>query len=173
MVARCARVFLLLALAGGAAAAEPLALWYRQPANLWVEALPIGNGRLGAMVFGRPVHERIQFNEQTVSTGEPHHYAHKGAYLQLEKLRSLLFAGKQKEAEELATREFMSVPIRQKAYQAFGDLQFDFPTLTDGGLSDYRRSLDLDTAVAVTEFAAGGVTYRREEFASHPANGIV
>src|SRR5579863_9652821 len=122
----------LLALAVLAAAAsgfaqDPLTLWYRQPAKLWVEALPAGNGHLGAMVFGRVAHERIQFNEQTVWTGEPHDYAHPGAYKSLAKIRELLEAGKQKDAEDLAMQEFMSVPVRQKAYQAFGDLLLDFP----------------------------------------------
>src|SRR5258706_12274734 len=110
-------------------AQEPLTLWYRQPAKLWVEALPVGNGRLGAMVFGGVAHERIQFNEQTVWTGEPHDYAHPGAWHSLDKIRELLWAGKQKEAEALAMQEFMSVPIRQKAYQAFGDLLLDFPDM--------------------------------------------
>ncbi len=146
-------------------------LWYKQPAKLWVEALPVGNGRMGAMVFGEPSDERIQFNEQTVWTGEPHDYAHHGANKYLGQIRELLFAGKQKEAEDLATREFMSVPIRQKAYQAFGDLLLDFPTVAS--VSDYRRDLDLNTAVSSVQFQAGGVTYRREIFADHPANVIV
>src|SRR3954470_8368018 len=83
-----------------ARAQSPLTLWYRQPAHLWVEALPVGNGRLGAMIFGGIAHERIQFNENTVWTGEPHDYAHTGAYRSLPKIRELLFAGKQKEAED-------------------------------------------------------------------------
>ena len=94
--------------------ASPLTLWYRKPANLWVEALPIGNGHLGAMIFGGVGRERIQFNEHTVWTGEPHDYAHKGASQSLAGIRELLWAGKQKEAEDLAWREFMSVPPRQK-----------------------------------------------------------
>src|SRR5271166_6137667 len=70
----------LLGLAACAFAQGPLELWYRQPAQLWVEALPVGNGHLGGMIFGGAAHERIQFNEQTVWTGEPHDYAHPGAY---------------------------------------------------------------------------------------------
>src|ERR1051325_11322548 len=104
-------------------------LWYDKPANIWTDALPVGNGRLGAMVFGGPAHERIQFNESTVWTGEPHDYAHHGAYQYLAPIRELLWAGKQKEAEALAMREFMSVPLRQKAYQALGDLEIEFPGL--------------------------------------------
>jgi len=153
--------------------ASPLELWYHQPANLWVEALPVGNGHLGAMIFGGISHERIQFNEQTVWAGEPHDYAHHGAYQYLSQIRQLLWDGKQAEAEALALMEFMSVPIRQKAYQAFGDLLLDFSGIDDTAVANYRRSLDLDTAVASTEFTANGVTYRREIFCSHPANLLV
>ena len=95
-------------------AASLLSLWYREPTPDWVSALPVGNGRLGAMVFGGVSQERIQFNEATVWTGEPHSYAHPGAHRYLAGIRGLLFAGKQAEAEALAMREFMSVPIRQK-----------------------------------------------------------
>src|SRR3954451_20149602 len=116
-------LLLLATLASALDAQSPNALWYRQPAKLWVEALPVGNGRLGAMVFGGVDRERIQFNESTVWTGEPHDYAHTGAYRSLDKIRELLWAGKQKEAEDLAMQEFMGVPVRQKAYQALGDLE--------------------------------------------------
>jgi alpha-L-fucosidase 2 len=154
-------------------AQEPLTLWYRQPAKLWVEALPVGNGRLGAMVFGGVAHERIQFNEQTVWTGEPHNYAHPGAYQHLGKIRELLWAGKQKEAEDLAMKEFMSQPIRQKAYQAFGDIVLDFPNIAEDQVTGYKRSLDLDTGIASVEYTVQGVTYKREVFASYPANVLV
>src|ERR1041384_1257976 len=85
---------LLVTGAAWAQDSRTLTLWYRQPASLWVEALPVGNGRLGAMVFGGIAHERIQFNESTVWTGEPHDYAHPGAYKSLAPLRELLWAGK-------------------------------------------------------------------------------
>jgi alpha-L-fucosidase 2 len=138
-----------------------------------VEALPVGNGHLGAMVFGGVAHERIQFNEQTVWTGEPHDYAHPGAYRSLAKIRELLEGGKQKEAEDLAMQEFMSVPVRQKAYQAFGDLLLDFPDIQESAITNYRRDLDLDTGVATTRFVYRGVTYTREVLASYPAKLIV
>ena len=153
---------------------SPLTLWYRQPAKLWVEALPIGNGRLGAMIFGGIAHERIQFNEQTVWNGEPHDYAHHGAYRYLGKIRELLWAGKQKEAEDLAGQEFMSEPLRQRAYQSFGDLlTWSFPVLMKQTSPDYRRELDLDTAIASVTYTSKGVSYRRDVFASYPANVIV
>ncbi|HBY61840.1 MAG TPA: alpha-L-fucosidase, partial [Solibacterales bacterium] len=141
----------------------------RQPAPDWNSALPVGNGRLGAMVFGRVAEERIQFNEHTVWTGEPHDYARKGAHRFLAPIRQLLREGKQKEAQALAMKEFMSDPIRQKSYQPFGDVVLRFPHVD---AAEYRRSLDLDAAVAAVEYQAGGVRYRREAIASHPAQAI-
>jgi len=171
----CESMFIrgLIFLFGVCAFAQPLTLWYKQPAKLWVEALPVGNGHLGAMIFGGTVHERIQFNEQTVWTGEPHDYAHHGASKYLPEIRQLLWAGKQKEAEDLAMREFMSEPLRQTAYQAFGDLLLDFPGIDETKVTNYRRELNLDSATAVVEFTAGGVKYRREIFADYPSNVIV
>jgi alpha-L-fucosidase 2 len=163
----------LAALASSLCAQSPLTLWYRQPANLWVEALPVGNGRLGAMVFGGIAHERIQFNESTVWTGEPHDYAHHGAYQSLGKIRELLWAGRQKDAEDLAMKEFMSVPIRQKAYQALGDLELQFPGVVASEAKDYRRDLDLDTAITTVQYTFRGKSYRREVFADYPSNVIV
>lgn len=165
------RLLFLAALSPCLFAQSPLTLWYKQPANLWVEALPVGNGRMGAMVFGDPTHERIQFNESTVWTGEPHDYAHHGAYQNLDEIRQLLWAGKQKEAEDLAGKEFMSEPLHQRKYQALGDLMLDFPVR--GEVTNYKRSLDLDTGIATVEYDAGGVHHRREIFASYPANVIV
>jgi alpha-L-fucosidase 2 len=166
-------VALAILTAGAAAVAQqsPSTLWYDQPAVLWTDALPVGNGQMGAMIFGGAAHERIQFNEHTVWTGEPHDYAHKGASQSLAKIRELLWAGKQKEAEDLAMKEFMSEPLHQQAYQAFGDLSIE--TAGVESPTGYRRWLDLDTGIATTEFTAGGIQYRREVFASHPANAIV
>jgi alpha-L-fucosidase 2 len=150
---------------------SPLTLWYRQPASTWLEALPIGNGRLGAMVFGGTAHERIQFNEDTIWTGEPHEYQHEGAAKYLPEIRRLLAAGKQNEAQDLAMNEFMSVPLRQKTYQPCADLLLDFAG--HEAAADYFRSLDLDGAVAIVRYRVGKVTYTRETFASHPAQAIV
>ncbi|MGE0103142.1 MAG: glycoside hydrolase N-terminal domain-containing protein [Blastocatellales bacterium] len=148
--------------------AESLKLHYSRPAREWTEALPVGNGRLGAMIFGDPGIERIQFNEDTVWQGEPHNYARRGAHKYLGEIRRLLWSGRQREAEELAMREFMSDPIRQKAYQALADLMIFFPGLEAEAVRNYRRELDLDTAVATVEFEAQGVRYRREVLASFP-----
>jgi alpha-L-fucosidase 2 len=153
--------------------AKALSLWYVAPATQWVEALPIGNGRLGAMEFGGTVHDRIQFNESSVWTGEPHDYARAGASRYLTPIRKLLYAHRQKEAEELAQVHFMSAPLKQRAYQAFGDLRLDFPFVDSTAVTDYRRELDLDSALATTRFAAGGVRITRQLFASHPDQVIV
>jgi len=149
----------------------PLSLWYRRPAAQWVEALPLGNGRLGAMVFGGVEQERLQFNEDTLWTGQPHEYQHEGAVKFLPQIRQLLAEGKQREAENLAMQEFMSLPLGQKAYQPFGDLRLQFPPQTN--VANYRRDLDLDTAVARVSYRHGDTTCLREAFASHPDQVIV
>jgi alpha-L-fucosidase 2 len=115
----------------------PLILWYPAPAEKWTEALPVGNGRLGAMVFGHVRQERIQFNEDTLWAGGPRDYTHPGAADYLPEIRRLLFEGKQKEAEQLASEHFMSVPLRQFPYQPFGDLMLEFPG--DEEPAEYRR----------------------------------
>lgn len=150
---------------------QPLSLWYRRPANLWPEALPIGNGRLGGMVFGGIETERIQFNEDTIWTGQPHEYHHEGAAKFLPEIRRLLTEGKQKEAEKLAMDEFMSIPIGQRTYQPFGDLIIALPPQTK--VASYRRELDLDAAVARASYRCGDVVFTREAFASHPDQLIV
>jgi alpha-L-fucosidase 2 len=145
-------------------------LWYDKPASNWNEALPLGNGHLGAMVFGTLPNERVQFNEYTVWTGRPRSYAHPGAAEKLPEIRKLLFDGKQKAAEDLAGSEFMSIPLGQKAYQPCGDLWIDFSGLDH--VSNYRRWLDLDTATHTTEYESDGVKYRREVIVSHPDRAL-
>lgn len=166
-------LFVFLILISGcnvAEAQEKLRLWYKQPSRQWEDALPVGNGRLAAMVFGGVKTERIQFNEETLWTGEPRSYAHKGAYQYLGQIRTLLNEGKQKEAEALATKEFMSVPMRQMAYQAFGDLYLDFPEHAE--FTGYERELDLADGISRVKYKSNGVGYRREVLASYPAQAI-
>src|SRR6476660_10497659 len=98
-----------LVLAVNAQTNNNLKLWYDQPAAKWTDALPIGNGRIGAMIFGGVEKDRIQFNEETLWTGAPRDYNRKGAYQYLPQIRKLLFEGKQKEAEQLAEEEFMGL----------------------------------------------------------------
>ena len=148
-----------------------LKLWYDEPAKEWTAALPIGNGRLGAMVFGGTAEDRYQLNEDSLWCGKPHDYAHDGAAQYLSQIRQLLFEGKQKEAEQLAMEHFMSVPLGQMPYQPFGDLRLTFPG--HDKVEDYRRELDLDTAIATTTYRVNGVTYTRQAFASYPDQVIV
>jgi alpha-L-fucosidase 2 len=155
-----------------AAADVPVAtLWYAQPATEWTEALPLGNGRLGAMVFGGITEERIQFNEDTLWKGRPHDYVRTGARGYLAEIRRLLFEGEIKKAEGITRTNFLSDPLRQKPYQPFGDLHLRFPGFDNA--SNYQRSLDLDAAVARVTCRVDGVTYRREAFASRPDEAIV
>jgi alpha-L-fucosidase 2 len=160
--------------AGGAGAAtanaSPLRLWYRQPAKDWVEALPVGSGKLGAMVFGGVAAERLQLNEDTLWAGGPYDPANPEALTALPEIRRLIDAGDYAKAADLANARFMGAPKRQMAYQTIGDLKLDFPGL--GEASGYVRDLDLDGAIATTTFTAGGVLYRREVIASHP-DGVI
>lgn len=151
-------------------ASPGLKLWYENPASVWEEALPIGNGRLGAMVFGGLENDHIQFNEETLWTGAPHDYSHKGAYKYLGEIRELIWQGRQKEAEDLALESFMSVPIRQEKYQPFGDMWLCFPKHSN--VTDYRRELDISKAECVTTFKAGDTTFTRKYLASSPDNLI-
>jgi len=143
---------------------EPLSLWYRQPAREWVEALPIGNGRLGAMVFGGVTEERLQLNEDTFWSGGPYDPTSPEALEALPKARQLIFAGEYHQAHDLIQSEMMGRPMWQATYQPIGDLLLRHP---EGIQADaYRRELDLDSAIARVAYEAGGVTYVREVFAS-------
>jgi alpha-L-fucosidase 2 len=162
----------LLALPAAAEAPDAgLTLSYSAPARKWEEALPLGNGRLGAMVFGGVPEERLQLNEHTCWTGKPHAYHHAGAVKFLPEIRRLLGEGKQKEAEALAMKEFMSVPLRQMAYQPLGDVRLSFPGHDKP--SDYRRELDLDAAVARVDYTVDGVPFERQVFSSFPDQALV
>jgi alpha-L-fucosidase 2 len=182
-----------------AQAAGGLVLWYDRPASNWNEALPIGNGRMGAMIFGGITNEHIQFNEGTLWTGKPHEYQHEGAARFLPLLRELcnqsrslwlaareldrqgnqteadakrqLSGVKQKEAEDIGRKEFMGIPLRQMAYQPFGDVRLFFPG--HARATDYRRSLDLDSAATMVSYRVDDATFVRECFASFPDQVVV
>ena len=149
----------------------PTTLWYLQPAAKWTEALPIGNGRMGAMIFGGVTDERIQFNEDTLWTGHPQDYANTNALKVLPKIRELLGAGKNKEAGWLAKSNFLGTPSRQKAYQPFGDLRFHFNTSTN--VTNYRRELNLDSALTSVSYKIGETTFVRSAYASYPDHAIM
>lgn len=140
-------------------------LWYRKPAHRWVEALPIGNGRIGAMVFGGISNERLQLNEDTLWTGGPYRPVNPQARSALPEVRRLIFEGRYAEAEALADARLMARPLAQMSYQPLGDLLIDMPEIPDWWTTGYTRSLDLDAAVATTGFTVGGATYRREALA--------
>ena len=154
----------------------PYKLFFHQPAAQWADSLPVGNGRLGACIFGNPSRERIQLNEDSIWDGEHRDRNNPKAGEAVPKIRELLFAGKVAEAEALALSDMMSIPRRMPCYQTLGDLHLDF---TPSGLTpetyleDYRLELNLDTAIATTTFTHNGTRYTREVFSSAPDQVIV
>ncbi|HER19496.1 MAG TPA: glycoside hydrolase family 95 protein, partial [Chromatiales bacterium] len=146
-------------------ASDRLKLWYDEPAKAWTEALPVGNGRLGAMVFGGTGTERIQLNEDTLWAGPPVPQDRVGAYKAIDEARKLIFDGKYSEAQSLMQREVMGERISPRSYQTLGDLHVAMPSAS-GSAKSCRRELDLDTAIATTTFIIDGTTYTREVFAS-------
>jgi len=146
-------------------------LWYDKPAANWTEALPLGNGRLGVMVYGGTVEEIIQFNEESLWTGQPHDYAHEGAYLVLDELRKLLWEGKQDEAHKLGNTHFMSQPFGQLSYQPFGNILLHFPGHTHA--RNFERSLDLGDAISLVSYEIDDVKYQREVFVSEPDQAVL
>src|SRR5690606_24256930 len=159
---------LLHAASSDAFAPKPLSLWYRQPADEWVQALPVGNGRIGAMVFGGVALERLQLNEDTFFSGGPYDPVNPDAKAALPEVRRLIFAGKFAEAQELANARVMAKPLKQMSYQPIGDLLVNMFGLES--VADYVRELDLESAVTRTSFTStwfGMQTrYVREVFAS-------
>jgi alpha-L-fucosidase 2 len=141
-------------------------LWYKSPASVWEEALPVGNGRLGAMVFGKNGEERIQLNEETYWSGGPYSTVVKGGYKVLPEIQKLLFEGNPLKAHKLFGRYLMGYPVEQQKYQAFANLILSFKN--EKVVTDYKRWLDLSTGVNGVQYQANGVTYRREVFSSSP-----
>ena len=146
-------------------------LFYTHPAREWNQALPLGNGRLGAMVFGNVNGERIQLNEHSLWMGGPRDTNNPDALKHLPEVRRLLFAGLPVEAYAVAEKYSMGRPFRLESYQTLGDLRLTFEH--DGAPSDYRLELDIDSAIARLTYRFGNVRYTREVFASHPAQAIV
>lgn len=154
--------------------AGELELWYRQPASQWVEALPVGNGRLGAMVFGGTAKERLQLNEDSLWLGWPDDRDNPEALPALQKIRELLFAGKHEEAQELTNRTQICLPGEKGSfgsYTTLGDLTIEFPGHEAG--TEYQRSLSLDNAIARVSYRVGDATFERETFASYPDQVLV
>ena len=147
-------------------------MWYAQPASKWIEALPVGNGRLGAMVFGGTASDRINLNEQTIWTGGPYDPSRTGGPEALPEIRRLVFAGKECDAEALFNKTMMGKPVDQMKYQPLGDLLLEFPKDHQNPTA-YHRDLDLTTGVATVTYQVGGVEFRREVFASAPDQVVV
>lgn len=152
------------------AKADDLKLWYQQPAKVWTEALPLGNSRLGAMVYGGVVNEQIQLNEETVWGGGPHRNDSPKAFGVLPKVRELIFAGREKEAEKVMADNFFTGQ-HGMPFQTIGSLMLEFDGHAD--YSDYRRELDLERAVASVRYRIGEVNYTRTVFTSLVDNALI
>lgn len=150
----------------------PLKLWYTKPSgNTWENALPIGNGRLGAMVYGNVDTERIQLNENTLWSGGPNRNDNPLALDSLTILRDLIFAGRQKDAEEMANRIIVSKKSHGQMFEPLGELRLVFAH--QGDYDNYYRELDIEKAIAATSYKLGDITYTREVLASLPDQIIV
>jgi alpha-L-fucosidase 2 len=150
---------------------NPLKLWYKNPASVWEEALPVGNGRLGAMVFGDPVNERLQLNEESIWAGSKINNNNPKALKTLPELQKALFDSRYKDALKLAEENFLGTPPRIRSYQPLGDLLIDYKWNIKP--DNYSRELDLKTGIAATYFSAEGKKYFQEVFVSSPDNMIV
>ncbi len=140
-------------------------LWYKEPAANWNEALPIGNGRLGGMIYGRVANEQVQLNEDSIWYGEPVDRNNPDALDNLPKVRKLLSEGRISEAESLALLSMSGIPEGQRPYQTMGDLFINFPVDEKKALN-YKRELDLENALVTTSFTIDGVNHKRQYFSS-------
>ena len=152
-------------------AAVPLTIWYHRPAQQWTEAMPIGNGRISAMIFGGVNQERLQLNEGTLWAGGPYDPVNPEAKAALPEIRQLVNDGKYPEAAGLLSAKVMAKPLGQMPYETVGDLLLSFSGTTNP--ENYRRELNLDTATVKISYTSAGVRYTREIFASAPDNVIV
>jgi len=141
-----------------------LVLWYQKPAAQWNQALPVGNGRLGAMVFGETTAERIQLNEETFWAGGPYDPTNPGGAAALPEIQRLLFEGDVEKAHDLFGRTMMGIPYEQMKYQPLGDLWLFFPGHEE--VTEYRRELNLDEAISRVAYRVGGVRFTREVFST-------
>lgn len=146
-------------------------LWYKEPAGEWEQALPLGNGRMGAMVFGEPVAERIQVNEDSMWYGGPVDRNNPDTKENLPKIRELILNGEIKKAERLMKMAMSGCPDSAHPYQTLGDILFTFENI--GKVTEYERFLDIDTAVYGNRFTADGISYQREMFLSVPDDVLV
>lgn len=145
--------------------------WYNTPAQKWEDALPVGNGRLGAMVFGRSGEERIQLNEETYWSGGPYSTVVKGGYKVLPEIQKLVFEEKYLAAHNLFGRNLMGYPVEQQKYQSLANLHLFFKN--QDSTTEYKRWLNLESGIASVSYKSNGITYQREVFASAPDQVIV
>lgn len=164
----------LLAIGASSQTPDKTSIWYTKPAVEWEDALPVGNGRMGAMVFGRPVNERIQLNEESLWAGSPTE-ANAPAAAVLPQIREALFQDSIAKAIKLGEEHLRSRPLRIRSYQTLGDIFIDMVPRGSGhpDITNYRRVLDLETGLQTTEFTMEGVHYTREVFVSAPDDIIV
>lgn len=148
-------------------------IWYQSPARKWEEALPLGNGHLGAMVFGDTREERIALNDDTLWHGAMRDRVNPDAREHLRTIQSLIFDGKIPQAEELTLYALSGMPEYQRIYQTLGDLQLTFRDMPRTGIEDYERSLHMDTAQAEVHYSALGTSYRRRAYISAPDDVLV
>jgi len=164
--------FFFVSVAGFSQSKTSLRLWYKQPSgNNWENALPIGNGRLGAMVYGNVEKETIQLNEHTVWSGSPNRNDNLLAADSLASIRKLIFEGKQKEAEQMANRIILSKKSHGQMFQPVGNFHLSFNG--HDNYTNYYRELDIEKAIAKTSYTVGDITYTREVLASFPDHVIV
>jgi alpha-L-fucosidase 2 len=153
---------------------SPLSLWYDKAATQWLEALPIGNGHMGGMIYGGFPSEIIQINEDTVWAGGPHDYSNDGAFKALPNIRQLIEQNQWAAAQTVLDANFFGKPVTQAAYQPVGNLKLDFFGQSLSSISQYQRQLDLEQAIATTIYTdESGVQYRRDCFASYPDRCII
>lgn len=164
-------LILLLTTGVSAQNEQYLKLWYTQPAKQWVEALPVGNGRLGAMVYGDPSKELIQLNENTVWAGSPYRNDNPDAKEALPEVRRLIFEGKYKEAHDIVNEKFISKISNGMPYQTMGNLRLTFPGHEN--FQDYYRELDLTNAVVSSRYNLNGVKYETKVFSSFPDQVLI
>ena len=150
-----------------------MVLWYDQPAVQWLDGLPIGNGLLAGMVFGKTAQERIALNESSLWSGVPHDYDDPNAGSHFEYIKEQIFAGKYMEMGDFIDKNFYGIPAAQQAYQPLGDLLLSFPDVDTLAITDYRRELDMETGIASVTYKSGGITYKREVFVSYPDKVMV
>ena len=147
-------------------------LWYSKPASHWLEALPIGNSHLGAMVYGGTDTEQIQLNEETFWSGSPHENNNPSAKVAIKEVRKLIFAGQEEQADSIIGRTFFKGPHGQK-FLPLGDLSLKFNYQSNSEPTNYRRELNLGDALNTTSFEVDGVKYDRIVFASQADNAVV